>query len=234
MRLAFCTLFLLMFSLTCFGQDVVEQAYGIEVAPHFGNRRISAGSGVVFTELERQDSLESGRGGYGVGLIYTSRVNKIGFTTGVRYLQTGYSVAEQSDRRAGSNRTFSQEVTAQYLSIPFELNFYQDIKPEDRVYFSLGVAGHFHLKTETEQTDFIEGEEQGTIILEEDPETSFRPATISLNTSIGYDRKLSERLSFRVEPFFQFFLQGNLKSNFNQTNRNYFQVGSRVLVRRFF
>ena len=234
MRLPFLTFLVLLLSLPLVGQNVVEQAYGIELAPHFGNRRISAGGGVLFTELERQDSLESGRAGYGIGLIYTSRVNKIGFTTGLRYLETGYSVREQSDRQMGSTRTFSQEVTARYLSLPFELNFYQDIRPKDRVYFTLGVAAHVHLATEVLQTDFLEGVREGERILEPADDQDFRAAVLSLNTSVGYDRKLSETWSLRLEPYFQFFLQGNLKTNFDKTNRNYFQVGARAQVRRFF
>jgi len=232
MRFSVLPLLFLLVTAGLSAQEVIEQGFCLELTGHHGSRRISAGSGVVFSELERQDSLESGVPGYGVGLMYTSRVNKIGFTTGVRFLETGFDVAVQSDRRAGSNRTFSQEVRARYISLPFELNFYQDITEKDRVFFALGLAAHLHLKTKTTQTDFIEGEQTGTMVLGDDPDNEFRSPIISLNTSLGFDRKFSERWSIRFEPFFQFFLQGNLKTNFDSTNRNYYQLGARVLARR--
>ncbi|NJC26744.1 outer membrane beta-barrel protein [Neolewinella antarctica] len=217
-----------------FAQDVIEQGYGIELAPHYGSRRISAGSGFPFTELERQDSLETGTAGYGIGIVYTSRVNKIGFTTGLRYLETGYDVDLQSDQRPGSGRTFSQKVRARYLSVPFELNFYQDITEKDRMFFTLGVAGHLHLGTSINQTNFQDGDRVDEQQLANDPDQSFRSPVFSINTAVGFDRKFNDRWSLRVEPFFQFFLQGNVKSNFDQTNRNYYQLGTRVLVRRGF
>lgn len=214
------------------GQDVIEHGYGIEAGPLFGSSRLSSGSTVIGAGLERQDSLEMGVPGYGIGLIYTSRVNKIGFTTGLRYLQTGYQVAEQPVDQSGSERTFTQRASARYLSVPFELNFYQDIKPQDRVFFTLGAAAHFHLGTRVTQTNLVGGEAQGDVVLENDPDQPFRSPIISLNTSMGFDRKFSERWSMRIEPFFQFFLQSNLRDAVDQTNRNYFQVGARVLVRR--
>ena len=218
---------------TAYAQEVVEQGIGVELGAHHGSRRISAGTGRNFLQLEEQDSLESGIGGLGVGFLYTSRVNKVGFTTGLRYLQTGYDVARRPDATQGEEFSFSQEVRAKYLSLPFELNFYQDIKPKDRVFFTLGVAAHFHLGTDVTEFTFTGDEQTGERVVPRDPEEEFRSPIVSLNTSLGYDRKFNERWSLRVEPNFQFFLQGNLKSNFERFNRNYYQLGVRVLVRRF-
>ncbi|MEO0733250.1 MAG: hypothetical protein AAFZ52_10475, partial [Bacteroidota bacterium] len=85
---------IVLFSSTLPGQ-VYEKALGLEISPHQGNRRLSAGLGVTFQELERQDSLESGLGGFSVGFTYDVRNDKIGYTTGLRYLRTGYEVAQQ-------------------------------------------------------------------------------------------------------------------------------------------
>ncbi len=215
---------------TVTAQDVIEQGVGIELAPHFGNSRISS-SGLVFSELERQDSLESGATGYGVGLIYTSRVNKIGFSTGLRYLDTGYEVAQQADRGAQEGRTFSQQARARYLSVPFELNFYQDVTEKDRIFFTLGAAGHLHLGTRITQTDFLNGDQTGEVRLEQDESVSYRSPLFSLNAGVGFDRKFNERWSLRLEPFFQFFLQGSQRTEADQINRNYYQLGVRTLVR---
>ena len=213
--------------------DVVEQSIGLEIMPHRGNRRISGGQGVTFRELERQDSLESGAPGYSFGIVYESRVNKVGFTTGVRYLETGYDVAPQP---LGGNPdvTFADEVRARYLSVPFEFNFNQDITAKDRVGFMLGVAAHLHLKTLRQRTIVREGVAEAPLEIEPDPDLSFRSPIVSLNTGITFDRKLSERWALKVQPNFQFFLQGNQRENLNLTNRNYYQLGVRVIVKRFF
>jgi hypothetical protein len=214
--------------------QVYERAFGLEVAPHAGGRRISAGAGVPFQQLEAQDSLENGVGGYGIGLIFESRADKIGFTTGVRYLKTGYEAMLESNEGPGLGRATLDEVSAQYVSIPFELNFHQDINEKDRVLFMLGMSANLHLKTTTKQTVFLDGEVQSSGNLPEDATQEFRPVVLSLNTGIGFDRKLGEDWAVRIQPYFRFFLQGNLKTNFDQLNRNYYQTGVRVTVKRVF
>jgi len=124
--------------------------------------------------------------------------------------------------------------TAQYLELPFEVNFHQDISEKNRALFMLGLAANIHLGTKTERSTRFDGVEQGTVVLPNDPEREFRPVVLSLNTGIGFDRKLGENWAIRIQPYFRFFLQGNLKSNFDQLNRNYFQTGVRVVVRRVF
>ena len=213
-------------------QDVIEHGFGIELGGHHGSRRISSGSGQNFPQLQRQDSLESGVAGFSAGFMYTSRVNKIGFTTGLRYLETGYNIGMQPDD-FDQERSFTREVKGRYVSVPFELNFYQDITPKNRVFFALGAAAHVHVGTKVTEFTFINGSQSGEADLPEDPEEAFRNAIFSINTSLGLDRKLSERWSVRLEPYFQFFLQGNLQGNFNRFNRNYYQLGARVMVRRF-
>lgn len=214
--------------------QVYEKSIGLELTPHQGNRRISAGSGVTFTELERQDSLETGRGGFSVGLMYDVRTDRIGFTTGIRYLETGYEVGQQpTNLDPNSTLTFSETVEAQYLSLPFELNFHQSITEKDRVLFTLGIAGHLHLNTTITQSNFDDGVETSTEVLPDDPRVDYRSPVFSINTAIGFDRKLGENWSLRLQPNFQFFLQGNLKDDPDRTNRNYYQLGLRVVVRRF-
>lgn len=212
---------------------VYEQSVGLEVGAHNGNRRISGGAGVTFSELERQDSLESGTGGFSYGILYESRADKIGFTTGVRYLETGYNVAEQAFFSTPERR-FSDEVRAQYIEFPFELNFHQSITDKDRVSFMLGIAGQLHLNTVRTRTITEEGVLVSSEALPTNPNANFRSPIVSLSTGIAFDRKLGEKWALKVQPHFRFFLQGNLESANNQTNRNYYQVGVRVVVKRFF
>lgn len=232
-RTIFCFCLFAPLSLAAQSDGVLERSIGLEIMPHRGNRRITAGQGVNFAELERQDSLESGVGGFGFGLLYESRVDKIGFTTGVRYLETGYDVDQQPFRNE-PDRMFSETIRARYISVPFELNFHQNITEKDRVSFMLGVAGHLHLKTVRQRTTSIDGVDQGTEEIPNDPEVSFRSPVVSLNAGIAFDRKLGDKWALKLQPNFQFFLQGNQLETINQTNRNYYQLGVRGVIKRFF
>ena len=98
----------------------------------------------------------------------------------------------------------------------------------------LGIAGHVHLDTKKRQTNFSDGDRLDEFVLPLDPDENFRIPIVSLNTGVGFDHKWNERWSFRVEPYFQFFLQGNLKADFDQANRNYYQLGSHFMLRRSF
>jgi len=227
-------LLLFLFFCTSLQAQTYERSFGLELAPHNGGNRITSGGGAVIRSLELQDSLESGLGGYGVGLLFESRADKIGFTTGLRYIRTGYEVVENGLDGPTVGMDRREQVTAQYLELPFEVNFHQDISEKNRALFMLGLAANIHLGTKTERSTRFDGVEQGTVVLPNDPEREFRPVVLSLNTGIGFDRKLGENWAVRIQPYFRFFLQGNLKSNFDQLNRNYFQTGVRVVVRRVF
>ena len=213
--------------------QVLEKSYGLELGYHAGGQRISGGSGITIRSLERQDSLESGRPGYSVGLLFESRAGKVGFTTGLRYLRAGYEVNDDGSDGPGLGRDFRDEVTAHYLEVPFELNFHQDVNERDRMLFMLGVAANVHLNTAGTRSVSIDGVGQGSEPLPE-PTDGYRPVVGSLNAGIGYDRKLGEDWAVRVQPYFRFFLQGNLRESLSQFNRNYYQTGVRVVVKRLF
>ncbi len=230
---SFYLLLPVLFCLPLSGQTY-ERSFGLELAPHNSGNRISSGGGLGQLALERQDSIESGLGGYTIGLLFESRADKVGFTTGLRYLKTGYEVIENGLDGPTSGRDTYEKVTASYLELPFEINFHQDITEKNRALFMLGIAANLHLDTKTEQSSRIDGVEQGTVVVPDDPERALRPVILSLNTGIGFDRKLGENWALRIQPYFRFFLQGNLNANFDQLNRNYYQTGVRVAVRRVF
>ncbi|CAH1001511.1 hypothetical protein LEM8419_02414 [Neolewinella maritima] len=226
-----CLLFLL-FSCALSGQTL-ERSFGLELTPQLGGQRISGTSNATFTQLDRLDSLEQGGFSYGLGLTYESRVDRIGYTTGLRFTHLGYTTMQQA-RPGVTGGTFSEELTANYLAIPFELNFYQDATERDRVMFFLGVGLQYHLGSRTERTIYQDGQAQGTERLPDDA-VDYRGLVTSLTTGIGYDRKLSSDWAIRFQPTFQFFLNGNLRpTDTTVANRNYYQVGLRVVVRRLF
>ena len=217
---------------TGLGAQTLERSFGLELTPHLNQRRVSGVGSVDFQQLDRIDSLERGNVGYGVGLVYESRVERIGYTTGLRYTRAGYETLQQAVAGDAGAR-YSDRITAHYLALPFELNFYQDISEEDRVLFLLGVAAQVHLGTRVERTSFRNGEETGTAPTGED--IDYRRVVTSFMTGIAYDRKLSRDWAIRIQPTFQFFLNGNLQPDEDTlANRNYYQLGLRVVVRRLF
>lgn len=206
--------------------EVLERSFGIEIQPQFNQRRISGTANSTVPELERIDSLEEGTFGYGLGFVYESRVDRIGFTTGLRYTRAGYGTTERT--LAGGTQTFSDRIVAHYIAVPVEVNFYQNATERDRVFFLLGLAPQFHLGTRVNRT--LDGT---TERLEDD--TDYRGIVLSFNTGFGYDRKLSDDWALRIQPNFQFFLNGNIRPDADtRANRNYYQVGLRLVLRRLF
>ena len=213
--------------------QTLERSFALELLPQLTEQRVSGLNGATFDDLERLDSLESGTLSYGLGLTYESRVDRIGYTTGLRYSRLGYTTLPQ--RTPGSNtETFTDDVTAHYLALPFELNFYQEATPKDRLLFTLGLSLQYHLGTRTERTRFTNGDETGA---EELPgaDIDYRGILPAFTTSFAYDRKLSTDWALRFQPAFQFFLNGNLQPNDTaEANRQYYQVGLRLILRRLF
>ncbi len=213
--------------------QTLERSFGLELTPQLSERRISGTANVTYNQLNAIDSLETGAFGYGIGAIYESRVDRIGFSTGLRYTNTGYATLEQP-LRGEAGTTYTDRVTAHYFSVPFEINFYQDVTEEDRVLFMLGAGLQYHLGTRTQRTTYANGGETGSAGVEEEG-IDYRPLLASFVTGIGYDRKLSNDWAIRFQPTFQFFLNGNLRPDLDTlANRNFYQLGLRVVVRRLF
>ena len=227
----FCLLLLFLSSVVY--AQTLERSFGLELTPQYGSQRISGTNNTTFSQLDRLDSLEQGGFSYGLGLVYESRVDRIGYTTGLRFTHLGYTTAEQS-LPGVSGTSFSEDVTTNYVALPFELDFYQDATENDRVMFFLGAGLQYHLGTRTERTTYRNGQEQDTERLPDDA-VDYRGLVTSLTTGIGYDRKLSTDWAIRFQPTFQFFLNGNLRpTDTTVANRNYYQVGLRIVVRRLF
>lgn len=212
--------------------QTLERSFGLELSPQLSERRVSGVGSVTFTELDRIDSLEQGTFGYGIGLLYENRVERIGYTTGLRYTRNGYETLDQAVP-GQPGRTFRDEISAHYLALPFEVNFYQDVTDKDRVLFVLGVGLQYHLGTRTRRTTLLGGDEVGSELVDED--INYRGLVTSLVTGVGYDRKLSNDWAIRFQPTFQFFLNGNIRPEEDtRANRNYYQLGLRIIIRRLF
>ncbi len=212
--------------------QVIERGFGLELYPHLSDRRLAGGSDLIFDELAALDSLENGIFSYGLGLVYDNRFDKLGYTIGIRYARTGYKTLEQPIGDPFDNVGFRLTTTTQFVSIPLEFNFFQDIDKKNRVFFFFGGAANYHLSTRIRRQDFENGTETADELLPESDFIEYRRLQFSLATGIGYDRMLNERVAVRLQPDVRFFLSGNtVRNEIERVSRNYFQLGLRATVR---
>ena len=225
--------FLLSLPFLLSAQEVIETGFGLELFPNVSNRRLAAGSDLVLDQLVALDSLENATFGYGIGLVYDNRLDKLGYTVGLRAGQAGYRTLEQRIGDPLDNRGFRITTRTRFLTVPLEINFFQDISEKDRVLFFFGGEAHLHLSTRIRRQDFAEGREIDDVLLPESDAVEYRAAQFSLSTGLGYDRKLSNEWAFRLQPTARFFLSSNTKRDeVDRVGRSYYQLGLRLTVRR--
>lgn len=214
-------------------QILGSSGIGIEVYPHFANRRLIAGNAFSFNEVRRIDSLESGKQGFGIGILYSKRSEKIGFQIGLRYLSTGYETARgpvDINTQPSDFNEFSENFTASFLEIPFQLNFYQNLGNKSALYFTLGTAAGLHLNSRADRV-FYSAESSETID-DFDTELNYRGLNFALITAIGFETTLNERWTLGIQPTFEYWLSGNVVTDAAGINRNLYNIGFRLSVRR--
>ena len=224
--------FSLFLSLPITGQIIESAGFGLEFYPHLANRRLIAGSSLTFNEVNRIDSLEMRDFGYGIGVFYAQRSEKIGYHFGLRYLTTGYQrergPIEDNSGPAGFTQ-FSESFVTNILEIPFQLNFYQNIGSKSSFYFTLGVAAGIHLNSTTERTYFDGGEE---LTEDFDPQADYRGVNFALVTAIGFETRFAQNYAIGLQPTFEYWLGGNVIAEAADVNRNLYNLGLRLTLQR--
>ena len=212
--------------------QTIERGFGLELYPHLSHRRLAGGSDLILDELAALDSLETGLFSYGFGLVYDNRFDRLGYTVGLRYARAGYRTLEQPIGDPFDNVGFRLTTTTDFLSLPLEINFWQDIDERNRVFFFFGGAVNYQLRTRVRRQDFEGGNVTNDEILPTSDFIDYRRLQFSLGTGIGYDRRLGTRLAVRLQPDVRFFLSSNtVRDEVERVSRNYFQLGLRATVR---
>ncbi len=236
MRLScfFCLLscfafFLLSVSLTAQSNS---QGFGLELYPHYANNRLLSGGLIGFREAARISSLEKIAPGYGLGIFYEQKGEKMGYQVGLRYLYTGYDRSRgplnfDPDNPSNSGPDFSSTFRAQFIETPFYWNFYQAISNKSQFFFSLGLASSIHLGSKTTQTTYLP---QGDITEEVFPNTTYRGFNVALLSALGFRTVLGSRLALSIQPNFEYWLRGNALEDEDQLNRNLYNFGVRFGV----
>ncbi len=218
---------LLCFSL--WAQTNKSTGFGLEIYPHFSNSRLLSGGLIGFREAARIDSLEGVAQGYGLGLFFEQKGEKMGFQLGLRYLYTGYDRSRGPlDFNPGQPSTgpdFSARFRAQFIEIPFYWNFYQALNKKTSFFFSLGLASGIHLKSQTEQTIFLPNGPETSLA---ETNTTYRGFNIALLTAVGIRTVFSERIAVSLQPNFEYWLRGNALDDEDQLDRNLYNIGLRL------
>lgn len=208
-------------------ENFEDVGFGVELYPHLSNRRLLAHQSVLFSEIARTDSLEKANFGYGLGVFYYQRVERVGFNVGLRYLSTGYRVDDDvlPNQPANNTATFSQVYTAQLLEVPFQFNFYQNLGAKTSFYFTLGATASLHLKSQIEQTNKLDS---GTVTEIVETDVKYRSVNFGMITAIGIQRRFN-KFTLGLQPTFEYWLSGNIVPDESTLlNRNLYNIGLRL------
>jgi hypothetical protein len=232
MRLSFFLL-LLAFPFLLLAQTTKTQSsgWGVEVYPHLANNRLIAGGNIGFMEARRRDSLEVADFGYAAGVFYALRGEKIGYHFGLRYLVTGYETQRgplDNDPFLPATFDYSEKFRAQYLELPFYVNFYQNISEKTSFFFTLGAAANIHLNSKIERTIY---DPLGSVTGDFTPEgTVYRTVNFAMLSAIGIETTFNEKITFGFEPNFEYWLGGNVVESADFLTRNFYNIGLRMYV----
>lgn len=206
-----------------------SQGFGLELYPHYSNNRLLSGGLIGFREAARIVSLERIAAGYGLGVFYEQKGEKIGYQVGLRYLYTGYDRSRGplnfNPDNPNNGPDFSATFRAQFIEMPFYWNFYQALNDKSHFFFSLGLAGGVHLGSKTMQTTYLP---QATVIEEVFPNTTYRGFNVALVSALGFRTIVANRFALSLQPNFEYWLRGNALEDEDQLNRNLYNFGIRI------
>ncbi|MEM8583729.1 MAG: hypothetical protein AAGF87_05640 [Bacteroidota bacterium] len=213
---------------TLTAQDFILNGWGIEVLPHIGSRRLVAAVQIDVDEVRAIEAQETATFGYGLGIFYRNRAEKIGTRLGLRYQSTGFD----GNRRdfPELNPPISTEVAyrTQIFEAPLWLDFYQNFGERSSFVFSFGLSPSIHFGQEFEETTFRSGEAP-TSALKDD---NYRGFNIGFMSGLGFERRLGRKLVLGVQPQFQYYILGNTINEENNLNRNLFNMAVRLTLMR--
>ena len=203
-----CLLFILLAVNSALVAQNAGISYGLQVAPGFSFRKSLPLNGTNIDELIELDELEKGKFAYSAGArVELNLGKKVGFQTGVNFVQLGYATGRQRFIRQIEGTEVITERESQFdfrnVEVPFILNFYQELSPQGRMYFKMGGSAIYSLSRREQTREYTED------VLTSDNTTSLTAgadANISVQTGMGYEHTLGNIAVF-VEPNFQYYLR---------------------------
>jgi hypothetical protein len=203
-------------------------SWGFDLFPHYGHRRLAVDESYTQIQIDSLEAAERYRPGIGAGLFVSWRAQKVGFQTGLSYLNTGYrspqTPFQPTDPNSINFTDFRQVFRSQQIEIPACVYFYQELTPKDEFFFMFGTGLSYNFSNEDV---LVRYNGETTDPVESDPAFSFRAVNIAFQTAMGWERHLGERMTLSVQPTFRFWLSGLYPSD-TSINRNLYQLGFRI------
>lgn len=211
------------------GWAQVDFSYGISLFPNYSDRRLISFSFLSQEDIFSLDSLERGRFSYSGGVFAQWRSEKVGFQTGVNFMNTGYGTIRETilagdpDENLGNERSFVFRNLN--IEVPAELHFFQEMSPGNEFIFTLGMALSYNIANDSYKLIHRDGSTDRTNISDRSQE--FRAVNVAFITSVGWETALSESFSMAIQPTFEFWMRGLLPPTL-ELNRNLYNIGVKV------
>lgn len=201
---------------------------GLNLYPNYSSRRLIALSNISIPEIDSIETRETSRPSWSAGVAMGWRSQKLGFQIGLDYMDSGYRTVKEDlpedDPRSGTAGKRRIIFQGQYLSVPMEVHFYQQLSERSDFYFMMGAAASYNIGNSF-NTRYYAGENDELVRMAEE-NSEYRGVNMAFQSGLGWAYDLSDNLRLSLQPTFMFWMRGVLKEN--DLNRNLYSMGLRL------
>ncbi|NBC07005.1 MAG: outer membrane beta-barrel protein, partial [Bacteroidetes bacterium] len=165
--------------------------WGVELFPNLSFRRLLPRNDINRDQIDAVDDMEQGKFSYSAGLIATWRKDKLGFKTGLTFVESGYQTKRtEVDLRdevppgAEDERTAYQSL---FVEVPAEMLFFQNFDRKNQMYFSMGLTAAFNVDNR-ERVTYYFGDTQDVVteLIANNPQVDFGLMLFNQNNGNDY------------------------------------------------
>ena len=224
-------------------QSVRKYRFGMSLNPQYSYRIYYAKKDFQFAK-KLYDSTETGKITYAVGsFAERSLSEKLTFRVGLNFMSGGFRTKKKtftwgSDNNNGQiqidpDPTIPREgyfvYNHQYFEIPIDFQYF--LSKNQHFYFNLGVAPNFNIHNSvTSHWFFIDGRKD--VKKMEDKQTQYQKVGFTFQLGMGYNIKISEKITLDIQPRFQYFATPLYKINIGgRANTFLYNAGLQIGVK---
>lgn len=204
--------------------------WGLNITPNFSHRRLIAQDVINRAEVDSLEALEIARISYTAGAFARWRSEKIGFQTGINYMESGHrtirapiEATDPAPADANEKRTIYRNV---FIEVPAELQFFQELNDNNDFLFMMGLTFSYNINNTTDLV-FYNGESQEVVEVPTDND-QFSRVNYSFIAGMGWEHQFGENFIMSFQPTFQFWLRPLLNDINLPLNRNLYAIGLRA------
>jgi outer membrane translocation and assembly module TamA len=205
--------------------------WGLSATPNFSHRRLIAQDVINRAEVDSLEELEIAKISYSAGALVRWRSEKIGFQTGINYMNSGHRTrrvpVEPVDPAPSLGATEKRTVFRNiFIEVPAELQFFQELNDNNDFLFMMGITLSYNINNTTDLV-FYNGESQEVVEQPTDND-QFSRVNYSFIAGMGWEHQFGENFIMSLQPTFQFWLRPLLNDINLPLNRNLYAVGLRA------